>query len=273
MDKILYLVHFTSKYNKDWTELKVSEPYDPHDQFPGVYMSLVSKDNLKTENFYPGKYALIFSKILLNQKNWHFNKRDYNGIIHEKNTLFSWELDKISEHMKESNKGTTNEIVFHNNVSMEYCCEIFEKEKDENGLYKKIDLPHKDICTRKVNKLPEDFVPFLCFPFHKTYTGIDPLQENSFEFLKTIAHMCGINSIDKNYNEIYNIILEESKNILKKRDNQDINILKNYVKEKRGGKKKKKFSKKSKNKNKNKKKITKRKKTKKSIYYKYNLKN
>ena len=41
MDKVLYLVHFTSKYNKDWTELKVSEPYDPHDQFPGVYMSLV----------------------------------------------------------------------------------------------------------------------------------------------------------------------------------------------------------------------------------------
>ena len=80
--------------------------------------------------------------------------------------------------------------------------------------------------------------------------------------------MCGINSIDKNYNEIYNIIIEESKDILKNRDNQDINVLKNYVKEKKGGKKKK-FSKKKKKK---KKKNVTKKKTKKSIYNKWNRK-
>jgi len=242
MDNILYLVHFTSKYKKDWTELKVPEPYDPEDQFPGVYMSLVSKENLKTERFFPGKYALIFSKVLLNQENWHFNKKDYNGIIHERNTLFSWELDNIYEHLKKETQGTTNEIVFHNNVSMEYCCEIFEKEQDEDGLYKKLILPYEDNCTKRVNKSPEPFTPFMCFPFHRTYTGIDPLRPNSLTFLKIIAQMCSINCSNKTYDEIYDMLLVHSKQIHKTREIQDIQILKNYVNEKKKSRSKKKKS-------------------------------
>ena len=137
-----------------------------------------------------------------------------------------------------------NEIVFHNNVSMDFCCGIIEKEKDKDGFFKKIKLPRQDNCTMKVTKTPLDYKPFLCFPFHKSYTGIDPLPENSLKFLKIIAHMCNINSLNKSYDQIYDILLKESKKINENRELQDIKILQNFRNKKKGGKNKKRFTKK-----------------------------
>ena len=94
MDKVLYLLHTTSHFDNKLTELKPSSVDDINDQFPGVYFSIITKNNLEDQVLLSNKNLLIFSKRLLEQENYHINIRDYNGWINEKNTYFSWELDK-----------------------------------------------------------------------------------------------------------------------------------------------------------------------------------
>ena len=109
---IYYLIHATN--NPDclsWNELKVGD-FNTDDQFPGVYMSVITKHNIESESIYPGKYLMIFSKILLGQKNYHINLTDYNGILTENNTYYPWSLNKfvnINKNFKESLK-TNNSI-------------------------------------------------------------------------------------------------------------------------------------------------------------------
>ena len=46
MNDILYLIHNTSGYNNNWKEIETS-PYSAKEhQFPGVYFTLITKDNL-----------------------------------------------------------------------------------------------------------------------------------------------------------------------------------------------------------------------------------
>lgn len=66
MDKVLYLVHTTEHNPKKYTELRRSD--DLKDQFPGVYFSIITTDNLNIEEIYPNRYIMIFSPNLLKQK-------------------------------------------------------------------------------------------------------------------------------------------------------------------------------------------------------------
>jgi len=88
MNDILYLVHTSSLYNDKWTELKTSSLHAIEHQFPGVYFSLITKDNINSEKLFENDTILIFSKKLLEQENYHINITDYNGFINEKNTYF-----------------------------------------------------------------------------------------------------------------------------------------------------------------------------------------
>ena len=64
MEEIYYLVHSTDDpCCMGWKELKTSI-FNTTDQFPGVYFSLITKYNIDSEIIFPGKYILIFSKIL-----------------------------------------------------------------------------------------------------------------------------------------------------------------------------------------------------------------
>jgi hypothetical protein len=92
-EDIYYLVHITKNYTKDWTELRTSKVEDYEDQFPGVYLTLITKENIHNVDLYPGKQILIFSNKILEQLNWHINLRDYNGYISEHNTYFPWNLN------------------------------------------------------------------------------------------------------------------------------------------------------------------------------------
>jgi hypothetical protein len=75
MEDIYYLVHATNKPDcVNWKELQTGE-FNTNDQFPGVYFSIITKDNIDTEKIFSQKYAMIFSKKLLQQKNYHINYR------------------------------------------------------------------------------------------------------------------------------------------------------------------------------------------------------
>ena len=86
MDKVLYLLHTTSHFDNKLDELKPSSTDDMNDQFPGVYFSIITKNNLEDQVLLSNKNLLIFSKRLLEQENYHINIRDYNGFINEKNS-------------------------------------------------------------------------------------------------------------------------------------------------------------------------------------------
>ena len=92
MDDIYYLIHTTNNPDcVNWKEIRTAE-FNTDDQFPAAYLTIISKHNIDTERVYTGKYIIILSKTLLLQKNYHINARDYNGIVSEKNTYFSWNL-------------------------------------------------------------------------------------------------------------------------------------------------------------------------------------
>ena len=96
MDDILYLIHAVDNpFNiNDITELIPSKIENAEHQFPGVFFTLITKHNIRNEPLFSYDNILIFSKKLLEQKNYHINFRDYNGWINEENTYFHWELDK-----------------------------------------------------------------------------------------------------------------------------------------------------------------------------------
>ena len=64
-NNILYLVHATCDFNNSWKYLKPSN--NINDEFPGVFFSLITKDNIKYEKLYIDDNTrnyniLIFSK-------------------------------------------------------------------------------------------------------------------------------------------------------------------------------------------------------------------
>lgn len=202
MDDILYLVHNTHGYNNEWKELETANFKASEHHFPGVYFTLITKDNLKTEDLYGYQGdILIFSKKLLQQENYHINIRDYNGFINEENTYFPWNIDKAVKKIKqESKKGYNigNEVIFHDNISMKYLCLVISvKSLDLNigDKYKcklsNIILPHYEIYN---NEEPDKTkIPFYCHAFENNYTGIGKYKMSSEKFYKKMAILCNVN--------------------------------------------------------------------------------
>jgi len=247
MDSVLYLIHSTNKYNENWNELKVSELNNS--QFPGVYFTLITKDNIDTEPIHHfGKYNLIFSKRLLEQKNFHINLSDHNGFISESNSYFNWELDKVVKKIKHysSRKNLNlvgNEVVFHDPISIDYLCCIFKKEKksvDDFNYKRNKYLPHYPIENDIMPDLTKK--PFYCFPFEKNYSGIKNtpfIKNSSKKFFITIAKACGIEGEggleggvegeDKSIKEIINNINTRLPELYKNRDLIKIEYFKDFI--------------------------------------------
>jgi hypothetical protein len=226
MENVYYLVHITNESTcRSWDELKIAS-FNTDDQFPGVYLSIITKFNIMNESLFPGKYIMIFSKKLLLQKNYHVNNRDYNGILTETHTYYPWNIDMfINEGEKFSNKKTENEIVFHDNISTKYLYKIIERSTDMHS--NKI-LPIEEIETYAEPNM--DLIPFYCYPFDDMYTGIDPLPRSSNEWYKIIMKMCNI-EYDKN--DTIEIMLqkirEKSIELYNDRSKQNISYLEKYV--------------------------------------------
>ena len=225
MDDIYYLVHITDNDNdtKYCTELRTSKVEDYEDQFPGVYLTLITKENIHNVDLYPGKkQILIFTKKLLEQLNWHINLRDYNGYISEHNTYFPWNLtDAISKINKNENKDNIgHEVVFHDPIPMKYLCLVINNlSKVSNNMI----LPNIPI----ENKVEPDMTkkPFYCYPLEKNYTGIDPFPESSRDFFIKMAIVGNVN-INLPTNDIIKQIKEKIPYLYANRQEQQIEILK-----------------------------------------------
>lgn len=226
MENVYYLVHTTNDPAcMEWDELKIAS-FNTNDQFPGVYLSIITKFNIMNESIFPGKYIMFFSKKLLLQKNYHVNIRDYNGILTETNTYYPCNIDVfINEGEKFSNKKTENEIVFHDNISRDFLYMIIERSEYMNC--NKI-LPRKEIETDAEPNM--DLIPFYCYPFDDIYTGINPLPRSSIEWYITIMKMCNI-EYDKN--DTIKIMLqkirEKSIELYNDRSKQNISYLEKYL--------------------------------------------
>jgi len=224
MEDIYYLIHSTN--NPEcilWNELKTCY-FNTDDQFPGVYMSVITKDNIESESIYPGKYLMIFSKILLNQNNYHINARDYNGIIAEENTYYPWNL---CEFLDCKNKCSMNEIIFHDNIDIKYCLRII----DTTGVDYKNLLPKTSLDSPELQPNISS-LPFFCYPFQSMYTGINPLPPSSKEWYIMMSKMADI-TIDDNasIDDIREKIREKAEYLYMNRDKQKIIYLKEYPKE------------------------------------------
>ena len=221
MNDIYYLVHTTNKDLRKVKELNTALCKDASSgQFPGIFMTLVTKYNINTESYYPGKNVLIFSKELLKQKNYHINIQDANGMLNENITFFPWQLEELISKIKEDPiKYNMNEVVFHDNISMKYCCKILKKSDN---------LPHKAINNNikpDINKLP-----FYCFVNEDRYTGYPKPLESSLYWFKMLAKVAGINKEYKTKKEYIKAIREKSVYLCKNRHLQNMEYLKNYNK-------------------------------------------
>jgi len=207
-EDIYYLVHTTKSIciNDDgsfsWKNLKPSIIDKDDHQFPGVYLTLITKDNMLTEEIFPGRYSLLFSKNLLKQFNYHINITDNNGFITETNTYFPYNIKKAVEKIKENSKREPNdigfnyhlmnEVIFHDPIPLEYCCMVIDK------------TDYKSIWPRKTGRnqfLPDhpiynsvspntDLLPFYC------YAPPDDLNRlpSSHSFFQKMAKLCNIDS-------------------------------------------------------------------------------
>lgn len=264
MEDIYYLLHKTKDYNKDWKELKTSSIDNSDDQFPGVYLTLITKYNIESEKLYPGKYVLIFSRKLLNQKNYHINIHDNNGMITETNTYYPWNIKEAVDKIKKSTENTTmnevnttrNEVVFHDPISMDYLCEVIEfptaKELAEysdisyNFYLSNSDLPRE----KNENKFEPDMLkePFYCYPqtdYKGDNTAMDEKLSSPNDFLKTMAKVCNINTNLKK-KDLINEIKEKIPHLYSNRNEQNIQALKDFTNKDKiiGGRKRKRRTKK-----------------------------
>ena len=260
MEEIYYLVHTTNNPDcVNWTELKTGE-FNTDDQFPGVYLTVITKDNVNEEYIYPGKYIIILSKKLLLQKNYHINVEDYNGIVSEKNTYFPWNVDKfISESKKllSEYKRPQNEVVFHDNIDMKYCCGIISIVKRDTNIRINNFLPNLSIENEEEPDMTKQ--PFYCYPFEDIYTGSDPLPESSIKWYEMMSKVCKID-VDETQNtrkDIIQKIKDKANELYNNREEQNIDLLKKYTQSIMGGKKNKSKSKRKNNKH-NKKTVRKR---------------
>jgi hypothetical protein len=235
MDDIYCLIHATN--NPDcisWDELKAGH-FNTNHQFPGVYMSMITKDNIENVNIYPGKYLMIFSKILLCQNNYHINARDYNGIITEKNTYYPWSLP---EFLANNNNTIMNEIIFHDNIDIKYCCRIITK----TSLISTSLLKEQEQSLRNTQLEPDmSKLPFFCYPFEDIYTGINPLPPCSYAWYIMMSKMADIADGEggreggrEGGKSIREKIREKAKYLYMNRDKQKIMYLKKFSQESLG---------------------------------------
>jgi hypothetical protein len=229
MEKVLYLVHTTRSDPKEWTELRAAK--DIENQFPGVYLSIITEDNRKIEEIYPGDYIMYFSPNLLKQKNYHINIRDYNGFISEGNTYFPWNLDKainkIKDYSKNPKASHSNEVVFHDNIPMKYCCQIVKKPAvnfNNPEFLDFVSLPDEPCVNKEEPDMTK--LPFYVYSFEKRYTGVNPLPPSSNAFYRKIAQVAKLNPIPRSTNDILASLEEKAPYFLEHREEQDINVLK-----------------------------------------------
>ena len=162
--------------------------------FASIQTKFIDPYPVPYERLFPAKNCLIFSKKLLEQQNYHINFVDYNGFINESNTYFPWELDKVVKKLKSHKGDFANEVIFHDNISLDYLClKITLNDISSNiANINELILPKYEMYNdTKSNK---DILPFYCYAKENEYTGINPKKLSSNSFYKKMAIMCNIDT-------------------------------------------------------------------------------
>lgn len=232
--EVLYLVHATNQDPSTLHELqlfpKCNEREKQH-QFPGVFFSLITKDNIQREWIYPGKYVLLFSKDLLQQHNYHMNIDDHNGIISQYNTYFPWQLDTFVK--KISTTETYNEVVFHDAISMKHLCQVIirpsvDDEKEfMNMVYRggiNAFLPRKSLSAKQT-KPDMTKKPFFVYTMEHHYSGTQPPRPSSFAWLRMMAKIAHVSPIPRSKKHILLQLEKKGKTLCHARDKQDLQPL------------------------------------------------
>jgi hypothetical protein len=208
-------------------------------EFPGVFTGLILRQNIGYYFDDDADCFLIFSKVLLKQKNYHVRSMDNMGLLDE--DAYSREyIDKAIEKMKKNiEKGgfyshtmSDNEVVFHNPISINALEAIFvTKESMYNKLKKNLPQPYNDMvelkttvedrvfnkyCNLSLKKLNKKNIidtklkPNFCIFIHHDWTSIqrNGRHTNIPKYIdpsvyKKFADNCGVNIADltKEYNE------------------------------------------------------------------------
>jgi hypothetical protein len=241
MDDVLYLVHSVPKYDNTKPYVELCPSSITYDQFPGVYFTLITKQNKFRESLYYPFNFLIFSKKLLLQHNYHININDYNGYINQENTYFSWQLDdavkKIAEIAAGSKSHVGNEVIFHDPVSLKYLCLYIQnfhnvpyeiKPKRDFTMLHSIFLPDHELYTNEPPDMTK--IPFYCIPNESYYTGGDEFKISSRMFYKKMAEMCNIKVSKKDTrDQIVDKIREIYPSLYNKRETLNIDVFKDYT--------------------------------------------
>jgi hypothetical protein len=259
MDDIYYLIHTTDDPNfMNWSELKVSDKnsfiYTDNEQYPGVYFSIVTKQNIDYLSLYPGKYILFFTRDILFQSNYHINFYDHNGMITEHNTFYPWNieqfLEKQNEFINNVDKVTdrfTSEVIFHDNISIQHLCSYMEKPRLKidykndtiDTIFDKIYslnslLPRKTFTLTSPIQYKNNcinHIPFYCYPFENIYPVETKFEKSSLNWYKMMAKICDIQITEEDsISTIQEKIQYESKNIHRSRERQNLEVLRNYSK-------------------------------------------
>lgn len=209
-------------------------------EFPGIFTALLLRQNIGYEwDKEPNQVYLIFSKVLLKQKNYHIRPSDNMGLLDE--DAYSREyIDKaikaMIKNMKEGqfyeHNMSDNELVFHNPISMKalesivattrslynklkehlpepYKSMVVFSENVEDKLYNKYcDLSLKELDKKGIIDIKSK--PNFCVYIHHDWqvTTINGKQTNIPKYIDPkiytkFADNCGVNidDVKKEYEE------------------------------------------------------------------------
>ena len=105
-------------------------PGSTADQYPGVYMKLVHKKLINTEDveyYSEDDVQLIFCISLLHRQDFHYNYVDSNGFFNKNITSFN--ITELQDDIKKRYINHLNEVVFHHSISLKYLKEVWVKNK------------------------------------------------------------------------------------------------------------------------------------------------
>ena len=129
-------------------------------EFPGIFTGLLLKQNIGYEwQLDPNEVYLIFSKVLLKQKNYHIRPTDNMGLLDE--DAYSREyIDKAIKAIQKliasggfySDNTSDNELVFHNPISMKALESIVATTRSlYNKLKENLPEPYKSMVVFSEN--------------------------------------------------------------------------------------------------------------------------
>jgi len=164
-----------------------------HQEYPGVFTGIILKEdigkkwpppqvaNISANLSNPSSYVtLIFSVVLLKQKNYHLNIVDNMGFI-DKNTYTHKNISEFLSNVRKNEHASmyhynAAEIIFHGNIPMNTLEEIWTNNKDIYTIYKEKYFKLKYVC-----KVPNKIYNKYCdLDYNTLKTKIDLVSEPNF---------------------------------------------------------------------------------------------